>query len=67
MYAQGFAWSSDGIAPEVLARVDAMLPANVTTRLPAARAAFAERCARVWGATPKGASRTAVPDWLARP
>jgi hypothetical protein len=67
MYAQGFAWSSDGIAPEVLARVDAMLPPSVTTRLPAARAAFAERCARVWGSTTTGASRTAVPDWLVRP
>jgi hemerythrin-like domain-containing protein len=66
MYAQGFAWSCDGIAPEVLERVFAMLPASVTTRLPAARAAFADRCARTWGATPSGASRTSVPDWLAR-
>ncbi|HVU49646.1 MAG TPA: hemerythrin domain-containing protein [Polyangia bacterium] len=66
MYAQGFAWSSEGVAPEVLERVYAMLPANVTTRLPAARAAFAERCARVWGPVAAGASRTSVPDWLAR-
>ena len=66
MYAQGFAWSSEGVAPEVLERVYAMLPANVTTRLPAARAAFAERCARVWGTVPSGASRTSAPDWLAR-
>jgi hypothetical protein len=66
MYADGFAWSSEGVAPEVLERVYAMLPANVTTRLPAARVAFAERCARVWGPVPTGASRTSVPDWLAR-
>jgi hypothetical protein len=66
MYAQGFAWSSEGVAPKVLERVDTMLPANVTSRLPAARAAFAERCARVWGSVPTGASKTSVPDWLAR-
>jgi hypothetical protein len=65
MYAQGFAWSSDGIAADVLERVYAILPSNVTSRLPAARAAFAERCARVWGPTPSGASRTSVPDRLA--
>jgi hypothetical protein len=66
LYAQGFAWSSEGIAPEVLERVYAMLPANLTSRLPVARAAFAERCVRVWGPVPTGASRTSVPDWLAR-
>jgi hypothetical protein len=65
LYAQGFAWSSDGIAPEVLERVYAMLPSSVRERLPAAREAFAARCARVWGPQPSGASRTSVPDWLA--
>jgi hemerythrin-like domain-containing protein len=64
-YAQGFAWSSEGVAPEVLNRVYGILPPAVVSRLPAARAAFAERCARVWGETPSGASRTSVPDWLA--
>jgi hypothetical protein len=64
LYAQGFAWSSDGIAPDVLERVYAMLPANVTTRLPAARAAFASRCLRAWGPTPPSASRTSVPGQL---
>jgi hypothetical protein len=69
MYAQGFAWSAEGVADEVLARVFALLPPILTTRLPAARAAFAERCARVWGPArsgASGASRTSIPDWLAR-
>ena len=56
--------STLGLAPEVLARVHAMLPANLTSRLPAARAAYAARCVRVWGSVRDGASRTAVPDWL---
>ena len=67
LYADGFAWSSQGIAPDVIDRVYAMLPEPLTSRLPSARAAFADRYERVWGPqkpTP-GASRTAVPDWLA--
>ncbi len=66
MYAQGFAWSSDGVAPEVLAKVDEILPGVVTARLPAARAAFAARGKSVWGATTAGVSRTSTPDWLTR-
>jgi hypothetical protein len=65
MFADGFAWASEGVHEQVIARVYAMLPEVITARMPAARATFAERCARVWGATPAGASRTAVPDWLA--
>src|SRR5262249_43029070 len=57
MSAQGFAWASRGIAPEVLARVDAILPPAVTAKLPAARAAFEDRCTRVWGPTTAGAAR----------
>lgn len=64
MYADGFAWCSHGVAPEVLDRVYAMLPEILRGRLPAARAAFQERCDRAWGPTKSGASRTAVPDWL---
>jgi Hemerythrin HHE cation binding domain len=64
MFAEGFAWSSQGVAPEVLDRVYAMLPEVVRARLPAARAAFAQRSERVWGRAPEGASRTSVPDWL---
>lgn len=61
MYAQGFAWAMDGIAPEVLEQVHGMLPAVLRERLPAARQAFSERCQRVWGKLPPLASRTSVP------
>ena len=64
MYAQGFAWSCHGIAPEVLESVFALLPARLTERLPAARAAFATRSERAFGAARTGASRTSIPDWL---
>jgi hypothetical protein len=62
MYADGFSWSMDGIAADVLERVVDVLPEIVRTRLPAARAAFEARCTRAWGAPSKGASRTPVPD-----
>lgn len=61
MYAQGFAWSSHGIAPDVLAKVYALLPPILTARLPAARAAFAARCERVWGSARAGSTRTPIP------
>jgi len=61
MYAQGFAWSSHGIAPDILERVYALLPAIVTSRLPAARAAFAQRCENVWGSAQAGSARTPIP------
>jgi hypothetical protein len=64
LYAQGFAWSSHGVAPEVLERVDAMLPEGLRARLPAARVEFLRRCERVWGPVTEGASRKSVPDWL---
>ncbi len=62
MYAQGFAWASHGIAPAVLAQVDAMLPAVVTSRLPAARAAFEQRWRAVWGPVAVGATATSIPE-----
>ena len=61
MYAQGFAWSSHGIAPDVLEKVYALLPPILTSRLPAARAAFTERCERVWGSAQAGGARTPIP------
>lgn len=61
MYAQGFAWSSHGIAADVLDRVYAMLPESLTSRMPAARAAFDERCVRAWGSAAAGAAETAMP------
>jgi hypothetical protein len=64
LYADGFAWSSHGIAPQVLERVYALLPEVLTSKIPAARAAYRERCMRAWGSADAGASRTSVPDWL---
>lgn len=61
MYAQGFAWSSGGIAPEVLAKVDAMLPEILTSRLPAARAAYQARWERTWATPIPATSTTSVP------
>jgi hypothetical protein len=62
MYADGFAWSTHGLAPDVIEKINVMLPANVLERLPAARAAFAARCERVWGTAKAGATRTPIPD-----
>ena len=64
MMVEGFAWSSNGIATDVLERVHVMLPEVVISKLPAARAAFEERYRRVWGTPQAGASRTPIPDWL---
>lgn len=61
MYAKGFAWAMDGIAPEVVEQVHGLLPGVLRERLPAAREAFAARCVRVWGRLPPLASRTSVP------
>jgi hypothetical protein len=65
LYAEGFAWACHGVADDVLERVYAMLPGALTARLPAARAVFEKRSERVWGPTKPGASRKAIPDWLA--
>jgi hemerythrin-like domain-containing protein len=62
MYAQGFAWSTHGLAPKVMEQICVMLPAALVARLPAARAVFAERCVRVWGSAATGASMTSVPQ-----
>jgi len=62
MFAEGFAWSTHGIAPDIVARLHEILPAALVERLPAARAAFRARCERVWGTAEAGASRTPVPD-----
>lgn len=61
MYAQGFAWAMQGIAPDVLEQVARMLPDALVGRLPAARAAFDARCQRVWGSSGAGAARTPIP------
>lgn len=64
MYAEGFAWACHGVAPQVLEQVYKMLPASVTSRLPAARIVFTRKFEALWGAAGAGASTTAVPDWL---
>jgi hemerythrin-like domain-containing protein len=64
LYAQGFAWSCDGIAEEVLERLFTILPSALTAKLPDARVAFGERARRVWGAPSAGASRTSIPESL---
>jgi hemerythrin-like domain-containing protein len=62
MYAQGFAWASQGVATEVLARVDAMLGEELRSKLSAARAAFERRSEAVWGPTKARAALTPIPE-----
>jgi hypothetical protein len=64
MYAQGFAWSLNGLAPEVVEQVQQRLPQVVIAKLTEARGAFEQRCMRAWGSAQTGKSRTSVPDWL---
>ncbi len=62
MYADGFAWSTAGLAPSVIAEICKILPSQVADRLPAARRAFDARCVTVWGHAHTGASQTSAPD-----
>lgn len=62
MYAQGFSWSMEGIAPDVIDRVKEMLPPRLAAMLPEAVAAFAARSEAVWGPVKAGAARTPIPD-----
>lgn len=62
MYAHGFAWAMHGLAPAVLAKLELMVPETLRTKLPAARAAFAARCERVWGSARAGAAVTPIPE-----
>lgn len=62
MYAQGFAWSSHGIAEEVLEKLYELLSPELRAKMPAARAAFAKRCEAVWGTSMAGSARTPIPD-----
>ncbi len=58
MYADGFAWSMQGIAPEVLDQIQLMLPEILLAKLPAARAKFEERSKSVWGEYAVGEATT---------
>lgn len=61
MYAQGFSWSMQGIATEVLDEVRKLLPEILLAKLPAAQAEFEVRSKRVWGAYTVGSATTPVP------
>lgn len=62
MYADGFSWSMQGIAPEVLETVRKMLPDILIAKLPAAQAKFEARSERVWGTYTVGSATTPVPE-----
>lgn len=62
LYAHGFAWSTHGIADEVVTRVLSLLPESLTSRLPEARAEFERRCQRVWGSARGGNATTPIPN-----
>ncbi len=62
MYAQGFAWSMQGIAPEVLNEVRKLLPEVLLEKLPDAQAEFEARSKRVWGTYAVGSATTPIPE-----
>lgn len=62
LYAQGFAWAMHGVAPDVIERMNLIVPEVLRTKLPEACAAFEARCERVWGSARAGAARTPIPD-----
>jgi hypothetical protein len=64
LYASGFAWSLDGIAPEVVARVLDMLPKALSTRIPAARQEYEVHRTQTWGSAHRpSASRSSIPEF----
>lgn len=62
MYAQGFAWSMQGIAPSVTEELRKILPDSLNAKLPEALAAFEERSKKTWGTFHVGAATTPIPD-----
>lgn len=62
MYAQGFSWSMQGIAPNVTDEVKKLLPSILTDKLPAAQAAFETRSTKVWGNYEVGSTSTSIPE-----
>lgn len=61
IYAHGFSWSMQGIAPEVLEQVRKILPELLVAKLPLAQTAFEDRSASVWGEYTVGAATTSIP------
>lgn len=62
LYAEGFSWSMQGIAPEVLDQVKKLLPDILLAKLPAAQAEFEKRSERVWGTYTVGSATTPIPQ-----
>ncbi|MEK7550013.1 MAG: hemerythrin domain-containing protein [Patescibacteria group bacterium] len=62
MYAEGFSWSMQGIAPLVLDEVRKMLPDILVAKLPTAQEEFEARSVRVWGKYAVGAATTSIPE-----
>lgn len=62
MYAQGFAWSMQGIATNVLEKVSSLLPDILTSKLPAAQSDFEAKCKRTWGVYEVGSATTPIPE-----
>lgn len=61
MYADGFSWSMQGIAQEVIDEVCKMLPELLIAKLPAAREKFEKRSQDVWGEYHVGNATTSLP------
>lgn len=61
MYAEGFSWSMQGIAPPVLDQVKKLLPEILLVKLPAAQKNFEIRSERVWGTYSVGRVTTPIP------
>lgn len=62
MYAEGFSWSMQGIASEVIDQVKKLLPEILTSKLPAAQTAFDAKSRRVWGEFAVGSATTSIPE-----
>lgn len=62
MYAQGFAWSMQGIAPNVLDEVRRLLPEVLLSRLSSAQEEFETRSKKVWGEYEIGSAVTPLPS-----
>ncbi len=60
--ADGFAWSTEGIAGEITAPAFAALPEAVRTMLDGAIAAQAEKSRRLWGTVAPAVARRAEPE-----
>lgn len=61
MYAQGFAWSMQGIDPAVLDQVRKILPETLVSKLSAAQEAFEVRSKNTWGTYTVGSATTPIP------